>query len=214
MRRLRERGASVSVVMTEAARRFITPLTLQTLSGKPVASGLFDPAARWDLAHVELSELADLILIAPATAATISRLACGGAADLLSATVLGTRAPVLIAPAMSATMVRNPLFLENRSKLEGAGVRFVDTEVGRLASGRNIQFSPPSAFMSGTPCPSIVVGSSTSDNCMGSPLKNSSSSSNSPTMFSNPHTTLRSASRSACRGTSSATLSGIETGVP
>ncbi len=136
VRRLRERGAGVSVIMTDAARHFITPLCLQTLSGRPVAASMFEPSARWDIAHVELSELADLVIIAPATAATVARLAWGGADDLLSATVLGTRAPVLLAPAMSAAMIENPLFLENRRRLEQHGFEFVEAESGVLASGR------------------------------------------------------------------------------
>src|SRR3990167_7012131 len=107
IRRLKERGAEVRVIQTDAAREFITPLTLQALSGNPVANSLLDPAAEADMGHIELAKWADLLLIAPASADLIARLAHGLANDLLSTCVLATDAPVAVAPAMNQQMYKN-----------------------------------------------------------------------------------------------------------
>ena len=107
IRRLKERGAEMRVVQTDAAREFITPLTLQALSGHPVANSLLDPAAEAAMGHIELAKWADLLLIAPASADLIARLAHGMANDLLSTCVLATDAPVAVAPAMNQQMYKN-----------------------------------------------------------------------------------------------------------
>jgi phosphopantothenoylcysteine decarboxylase/phosphopantothenate--cysteine ligase len=132
-------GATVRVVLTEAAAHFITPLTLQTLSGHPVGQSLFDAAEEAQIGHIRLADECDLLVVAPATADAIARLAAGMANDLLSAVVLASRARVLLAPAMNVNMWENPLTQANLGRLlgpEGAG-RFhtVGPDRGPLACG-------------------------------------------------------------------------------
>lgn len=129
-------GATVRVVMTEAATRFITPLTLQTLSGAAVALNLVDADEEARIGHIQLADSADLIVVAPATANTIARLAGGLADDMLAAVVLASRAPVLLAPAMNVNMWQNPLTRQNLTRLLGLG-RFhtVGPDAGDLACG-------------------------------------------------------------------------------
>src|SRR3954453_16460058 len=110
-------GATVRVVMTEAATRFITPLTLQTLSNAPVALDLFDAASEAEIGHIRLADEADLVVVAPATADALARLAAGMADDLLAGVVLASTSPVLLAPAMNVNMWRNPLTQANLDKL-------------------------------------------------------------------------------------------------
>ncbi|HVR01082.1 MAG TPA: bifunctional phosphopantothenoylcysteine decarboxylase/phosphopantothenate--cysteine ligase CoaBC [Polyangia bacterium] len=112
-------GATVRVVLTDAGARFITPLTLQTLSGHPVAQSLFDPAEEAQIGHIRLADECDLAVIAPATADVIARLAAGLADDLLAAVVLASRGPVLLAPAMNVNMWENPLTQANLGRLLG-----------------------------------------------------------------------------------------------
>jgi phosphopantothenoylcysteine decarboxylase/phosphopantothenate--cysteine ligase len=132
-------GARVRVILTEAAGHFITPLTLQTLSGHAVARDLFDLTEESEIGHIRLADQADLIVIAPATADSIARLAAGMANDLLAAVVLAARAPVLLAPAMNVNMWENPLTQDNLGRLLGAGGggRFftVGPDQGPLACG-------------------------------------------------------------------------------
>ncbi len=132
-------GASVRVVMTAAAARFIGPLTLQALSGHPVSQDLFDPGTEAEIGHVRLADEAELIVIAPATADCIARLAAGLADDLLAAVVLAGRGPVLLAPAMNVNMWENPLTQANLARLLGpaGGGRFstVGPDRGELACG-------------------------------------------------------------------------------
>jgi phosphopantothenoylcysteine decarboxylase/phosphopantothenate--cysteine ligase len=132
-------GATVRVVMTEAATRFITPLTLQTLSGAPVSHDLFDSSSEAEIGHIRLADEADLLIVAPATADAIARLAAGMANDLLTAVVLATRAPVLLAPAMNVNMWENPLTQANLARLLGSGgqgrVSSVGPDQGPLACG-------------------------------------------------------------------------------
>ena len=123
VRRLRDQGAEVHVVMTRAGREFITPLTLQALSGHPVHLDLLDPAAEAAMGHIELAKWADLVLIAPATADLLARLAQGMADDLLTALVLATDAPVTLAPAMNQAMWRDPATQANAQTLVGRGLR-------------------------------------------------------------------------------------------
>jgi phosphopantothenoylcysteine decarboxylase/phosphopantothenate--cysteine ligase len=135
-RLLRKAGADVRVVMTRAATKFITPLTLQTLSGHPVARDLFDPAEEAQIGHIQLADQADLVLVAPATADVIARLAAGMADDLLAAVVLATRAPVLLAPAMNVNMWENRLTQDNLRRLLADGrITTVGPDKGELACG-------------------------------------------------------------------------------
>jgi phosphopantothenoylcysteine decarboxylase/phosphopantothenate--cysteine ligase len=132
-------GATVRVVMTLAATKFITPLTMQTLSGHPVALDLFDAGSEVEIGHIRLADEADLLVVAPATADAIARLAAGMANDLLTAVALATRAPLLLAPAMNVNMWENPLTQANLGRLLGpAGggrVSTVGPDSGELACG-------------------------------------------------------------------------------
>jgi phosphopantothenoylcysteine decarboxylase/phosphopantothenate--cysteine ligase len=129
-------GATVRVVMTEAATRFITPLTLQTLSGSPVALDLFDPASEAEIGHIKLADEADLLVVAPATADFIARMAAGMADDLLAAVVLATRARVLLAPAMNVNMWSNPVTQANLARLlANPRITTVGPDRGELACG-------------------------------------------------------------------------------
>ncbi|MCL4458957.1 MAG: bifunctional phosphopantothenoylcysteine decarboxylase/phosphopantothenate--cysteine ligase CoaBC [Chloroflexi bacterium] len=133
---LTQAGAMVDVIMTEAATRFITPLTFQTLTRRPVIIEMFRLLEETKIAHVSLAERADLIAIVPATANTIAKIACGLADDMLSATILATQAPVVIAPAMNDGMYSNPITQENLARLRARGMTIVEPVYGRLASGR------------------------------------------------------------------------------
>lgn len=135
VRRLREQGAEVRVVMTRAGREFITPLTLQALSGHPVHQDLLDPAAEAAMGHIELARWADLVLIAPATADLMARLAQGAADDLLTTLVLATDAPVALAPAMNQAMWRDPATQANACLLGERGIRLFGPGAGSQACG-------------------------------------------------------------------------------
>jgi phosphopantothenoylcysteine decarboxylase/phosphopantothenate--cysteine ligase len=133
--RLVQGGALVDVVMTEAAQEFITPLTFQALTHRPVHTDMFDIAARQSIPHVALADVADLLLIAPATANTIAKLANGLADNLLTAIALATPAPLLLAPAMETDMWQHPATQANVERLRAWGVNVVGPAEGRLASG-------------------------------------------------------------------------------
>jgi phosphopantothenoylcysteine decarboxylase/phosphopantothenate--cysteine ligase len=135
VRRLRERGAEVQVVMTAAATAFITPLTLQALSGRPVRTGLMDPQAEAAMSHIELARWADCILIAPASADFIARLAHGLADDLLSTVCLASEAPLVVAPAMNRVMWQHPATQANCATLAARGVRLLGPAAGEQACG-------------------------------------------------------------------------------
>jgi phosphopantothenoylcysteine decarboxylase/phosphopantothenate--cysteine ligase len=135
VRRLRERGAEVQVVMTESAGQFVTETALQAVSGLPVRQSLWDREAEAAMGHIELARWADLVLIAPATAEFMSRLATGAAPDLLSTLCLATRGLVVIAPAMNHVMWANPAVQANRHVLEERGVRLLGPEEGDQACG-------------------------------------------------------------------------------
>ncbi|MCI6375648.1 MAG: bifunctional phosphopantothenoylcysteine decarboxylase/phosphopantothenate--cysteine ligase CoaBC [Clostridiales bacterium] len=135
LRLLQKQGADVYVVMTKNAGRFVAPLTFETLSGHPVACDTFERPATWEVEHVALAKRADLFLIAPATANILAKMACGIADDMLSTTVLATRAPVLVAPAMNTGMWENPATQHNLSVLASRGVRIVAPATGHLACG-------------------------------------------------------------------------------
>ena len=135
LRILQKRGIDVYVVMTQNACRFVTPLTFETLSGHPVAVDTFDRPQTWEVEHIALAKRADLFLIAPATANIIGKMACGIADDMLSTTVMATRAPVMIAPAMNTGMWENEATQHNLRTLASRGVQIVLPASGHLACG-------------------------------------------------------------------------------
>ncbi|MEI4550282.1 MULTISPECIES: bifunctional phosphopantothenoylcysteine decarboxylase/phosphopantothenate--cysteine ligase CoaBC [Pseudoalteromonas] len=134
-RRLTENGAQVKVVMTDSAQQFITPLTMQAVSGNPVSTSLLDPAAEAAMGHIEFAKWADLILIAPASANTIAKMAHGMADDLLTTLVLATPAKVAIAPAMNQQMYAHPATQQNLQKLSEYGVSIWGPASGEQACG-------------------------------------------------------------------------------
>ncbi|MDY0189289.1 MAG: bifunctional phosphopantothenoylcysteine decarboxylase/phosphopantothenate--cysteine ligase CoaBC [Desulfuromonas sp.] len=135
LRLLVKAGAEVSVVMTRHAQEFVTPLTFQTLSGHPVHSELFNLYQENTIGHISLAERADMFIIAPATANIIGKIANGIADDLLSTTIMATRAPVLFAPAMNVYMYENPIYQRNENSLRQLGYHFIDPVYGELACG-------------------------------------------------------------------------------
>jgi len=135
VRQLQQLGAEVRVIMTMGAQEFITPLTLQALSGNPVHTQLLDSEAEQAMGHIELARWADLLLIAPATADLIARLAVGRADDLLTTVTLATAAPVMVAPAMNQQMWRDKASVRNIEKLQQRGVELVPPAEGEQACG-------------------------------------------------------------------------------
>lgn len=136
IRSLKEEGFEVTVIMTEEAKEFIAPLTLASLSRNKVYSPMFADPQDWEIEHISLADKADLILIAPATANSIAKLACGLGDDLLSSCILAAKAPVLIAPAMNCNMFKHKITQENITRLKSAGYKFIGPEKGKLADGR------------------------------------------------------------------------------
>ncbi len=134
-RRLIERGAQVQVVMTKAAKEFITPLTMQAVSGRPVSDSLLDPAAEASMGHIELAKWADLVLLAPATADLIARMAAGMGNDLLSTLVLATDAPIAVSPAMNQQMYANVATQENIATLRRRDMMIWGPAAGEQACG-------------------------------------------------------------------------------
>lgn len=134
-RRLIERGAQVQVVMTHAAKEFITPLTMQAVSGRPVSDSLLDPAAEASMGHIELAKWADLVLLAPATADLIARMTAGMGNDLLTTLVLATDAPVAVSPAMNQQMYAHPATQENIATLKRRGCHIWGPAAGEQACG-------------------------------------------------------------------------------
>jgi len=133
--RLVKLGAGVDVIMTANAQKFVTPLTFRSITHKPVVTDMFADPEQWDIKHISLAQKADLLLIAPATANIIGKLASGVADDMLSTTVMATRAPVLIVPAMNYNMYANPIVQQNIQKLKELGYFFMEPETGRMAEG-------------------------------------------------------------------------------
>jgi phosphopantothenoylcysteine decarboxylase/phosphopantothenate--cysteine ligase len=132
-RRLTEAGAQVDVILTPAAAEFVRPLTFEALTGRPVQSSLWEPGGA--LSHVRLGQQADLVLVAPATAHLIARMAQGLADDLLATLLLAATGPVLLAPAMNDEMYAHPQTRDNIERLRARGVGFVGPEIGALAEG-------------------------------------------------------------------------------
>ncbi|MBW1215415.1 bifunctional phosphopantothenoylcysteine decarboxylase/phosphopantothenate--cysteine ligase CoaBC [Pantoea allii] len=135
VRRLRDRGADVRVMMTHAAKAFITPLSLQAVSGYPVMDDLLDPAAEAAMGHIELAKWADLILLAPASADVIARMTAGMANDLVTTAVLATASPVAIVPAMNQQMYRAAVTQANLATLQSRGVLIWGPDSGSQACG-------------------------------------------------------------------------------
>lgn len=135
VRRLSKEGFRISVVMTDEAKELISPIVFQGLSGNRVYSGLFSQPDTWEIEHISLADKADLILIAPATANIIAKIACGICDDLLTCVVSATRAPVLLCPAMNENMYLNKITQENIRKLKSLRYKFVEPRTGRLACG-------------------------------------------------------------------------------
>jgi len=134
IRLIKDEGARVYPVMTRSATRLVHPATFQAMSGERVVSSLFKNE-KDSLKHISLSALADILLIAPATANIIGKIAQGIADDILTTTVMAARAPIVIAPAMNERMYQNPLVQQNINKLKSVGYRFIGPAEGRLASG-------------------------------------------------------------------------------
>ena len=133
--KLMQMNASVDVVMTPAAREFVTPLTFAAITHRPVVTSMFEPQSEMSINHVALAECADIVAVVPATANTIARIAHGMADDPISATVLATRAPVMVAPAMDANMYDSPATQANVRTLLERGIHIAGPAEGRLASG-------------------------------------------------------------------------------
>lgn len=128
-------GHAVTCVLTKAALEFVTPLTLATLSRRPVVTDLFAEKEGWQPGHIQLADETDLLLIAPASADVLASLAHGFANDALTAIALATRAPILIAPAMNGKMWQHPATLRNVETLKGWGAKFIEPAEGLLACG-------------------------------------------------------------------------------
>src|SRR5450755_3330731 len=135
IRRLRERGAAVRVIMTAAAKQFVTPLSAATLSGDKVYDDLFSLTDEAEMGHIELSREADLVVVAPATANLLARMANGIADDLATTLLLATDKKTLVAPAMNLRMWLHPATLRNVSRLREDGVLFVGPDDGEMACG-------------------------------------------------------------------------------
>jgi len=133
--KLTQEGARVDVVMTKSAQEFVTPLTFRSITNRPVVTEMFDLASEFSIEHVALAERADIVVIAPATANIIAKLAGGIADDILCCTVLATKVPVIVAPAMNVNMYQNQITQENITRLKERGFNFVGPAYGRLASG-------------------------------------------------------------------------------
>lgn len=149
VRLLRKQGAGVTCILTENGARFVTPLTLQTVSGNRVYTDMFDTSV-WDIEHIALADKADLVIVAPATADAISRFAAGRAEDLLASVVLAARSPILVCPAMNERMWRHPATRSNVRRCVEYGYRFVDPADGELACGSTGpgRLAPPDAMLS------------------------------------------------------------------
>jgi phosphopantothenoylcysteine decarboxylase/phosphopantothenate--cysteine ligase len=135
VRLLKETGFDVRVVMTSAATEFVTPLSFQTLSGHPVATDLFSLTQESEIGHINLADTSDLVVIAPATANVLGKIASGIADDLLTTVVLATQAPILLAPSMNVHMLANPLVQENLAKLRAVNYHVMEAASGSLACG-------------------------------------------------------------------------------
>ena len=130
-----KKGIEVHVIMTESATKFVTPLSFQSLSQNMVTCDMFTEPKAWEIQHISLAEKADVFLVAPATANIIGKVANGIADDMLSTTIMATKAKVIFAPAMNTNMYNNPIVQDNIRKLKSFGYDFIDAAEGRLACG-------------------------------------------------------------------------------
>jgi len=130
-----KKGVNVNVIMTESATKFVTPLSFQSLSQNMVTCDMFIEPKAWEIQHISLAEKADVFLVAPATANIIGKVANGIANDMLSTTIMATKAKVIFAPAMNTNMYENPIVQDNIKKLKSFGYEFIDPAEGRLACG-------------------------------------------------------------------------------
>lgn len=146
---LRGEGARVVCVMTESAKHFVTPLVLRALSGEQVYQDFFTPDSPYDVLHTSLAEEADLVLVAPASADFIARLAAGMADDLASCIILATQKPVMLVPAMNDQMYSHPLTQQNILKLKKIGYKVIDPVQGHLVCGKEAMghISGPEAIL-------------------------------------------------------------------
>ncbi|WP_113675346.1 bifunctional phosphopantothenoylcysteine decarboxylase/phosphopantothenate--cysteine ligase CoaBC [Vallitalea guaymasensis] len=133
--KLKKLNADVHVIMTKSATEFVAPLTFESLSLQPVIVDMFAKIVKWDIEHIALAKAADLFLVAPATANIIGKIANGIADDMLSTTIMATKAPKIIAPAMNTNMYENPILQDNIKKLKNYGYKFIKPDSGRLACG-------------------------------------------------------------------------------
>lgn len=136
VRKLRAEGCSVTVVMTQEAQELIKPVLFQSLSGNQVYRGIFDAPESWEIEHISLADKADCVLVAPATANVIAKVAGGICDDLLTCVICATKAPVLLAPAMNENMYVNKITQGNIQKLKSLGYRFIQPRTGKLACGK------------------------------------------------------------------------------
>lgn len=132
---LRKKGVEVRVIMTESATQFVTPLTFQSISQNMVITDMFTEPKAWEIQHISLAQKADIMLVAPATANIIGKVANGIADDMLSTTIMATKAKVIFAPAMNTNMYENPIVQANIKKLKEYGYEFIEPDSGRLACG-------------------------------------------------------------------------------
>lgn len=130
-----KKGYEVDVIMTKNAQKFVTPLTFQTLSKNKVVIDMFDEVEKWDTKHISLAKKADIMLIVPCTANVIGKIANGIADDMLTTTIMATKAKVILAPAMNTAMWENSILQNNIKKLQEYGYIILKTDKGRLACG-------------------------------------------------------------------------------
>ncbi len=136
LRQLKDKGCDVTVVMTEEATKFVSRLTFASLSGQRVYSSMFeDNQSAWEQSHIRIAQRADVLLVAPATANFIGKVASGIADDLLTCTTMAIKVPLLMAPAMNTNMFHNKIVQDNIAKLKKIGVKFIGPQKGRLACG-------------------------------------------------------------------------------
>jgi phosphopantothenoylcysteine decarboxylase/phosphopantothenate--cysteine ligase len=136
VRRLKEKSFNVTVIMTQEACQFIAPRLFESLSGNKVHCSMFEEPQGWDIEHISLADKAGLVLIAPATANIIGKIASGISDDLLTCVVCATKARVLICPAMNENMYKNKIVQDNIKRLRQIGYRFVEPRKGQLACGK------------------------------------------------------------------------------
>ena len=135
--RLRKQGANVHVILTKGAQNFVTETAMREISGNPVVTSMWQEIQQYDVEHIALAQLADVVLVAPATANVIAKCACGMADDMLTTTLLATQAPVFLAPAMNTNMYENPITQQNLHTLLERGCHIIEPAAGHLACGTN-----------------------------------------------------------------------------